>query len=262
MSQALLRNFIPAALWLALCLLPGTLRAQSEIHLQLGRLVNPFSGEQARTRILTYQYAGSWALGENYLFVDFLDDDLNDGFNDQNFYTEWYPTVNLSNLQSREPWSGAVRDVGFIAGINAEGDPDVLKLLPGLRLSWNVPGFVFFNTDYTLMLDRSDGLAQGGAPATGDQAMFDISWGKAFTLGGHAFWFTGHIEYISGTYTENGARVRDWILAQPQLGWDLGKWLFNVENQLFLGIEYQYWKNKLGANESDNTPQLWVMWRI
>ena len=33
-------------------------------------------------------------------------------------------------------------------------------------------------------------------------------------------------------------------------------------NQLFLGVEYQYWRNKLGVANDDNIAQLWVMWRL
>ena len=56
--------------------------------------------------------------------------------------------------------------------------------------------------------------------------------------------------------------VKGWILAQPQLGWDIGKALAGRPNQLFLGIEYQYWWNKLGVDDDDNVAQLWVMWRL
>ena len=56
--------------------------------------------------------------------------------------------------------------------------------------------------------------------------------------------------------------MKGWILAQPQLGWDIGKALTGAANQLFLGVEYQYWWNKLGVDDDDNVAQLWVMWRL
>ena len=92
--------------------------------------------------------------------------------------------------------------------------------------------------------------------------MFDVSWGAAFDIGRQSFWFTGHAEYIGATINEFDDAVRGWILAQPQLGWDVGKVATGSANQLFLGVEYQYWRNKFGAANDDNVAQLWVMWRL
>ena len=121
---------------------------------------------------------------------------------------------------------------------------------------------MFFNTDVTAFIDASNGVAQGGAPRTGDSFMVDVNWGAAFEIGTQSFWFTGHAEYIGATTDELGGVVEDWILAQPQLGWDLGKALTGHANQLFIGVEYQYWRNKLGVNVDENLAQLWIMWRL
>ena len=83
-----------------------------------------------------------------------------------------------------------------------------------------------------------------------------------FDIGRQSFWFTGHAEYIGATTNEMGDAVKGWILAQPQLGWDGGKAVTGATNQLFLGVEYQYWRNKLGVANDDNIAQLWVMWRL
>ena len=72
---------------------------------------------------------------------------------------------------------------------------------------------------------------------------------------------TGHAEYIGKTTDEFGNQVRSWILAQPQLTWDLGA-VFGAANQLLAGIEYQYWRNKLGTAAHDNVCQLLVIWRL
>ena len=67
---------------------------------------------------------------------------------------------------------------------------------------------------------------------------------------------------MGATTNELGHAVKPSLLAQPQLGWDLGKALTGHDNQLFLGVEYQYWGNKLGVDGGDNVAQLWVMWRM
>ena len=241
---------------------PAVAAAQTEFHYQYGKLANPFSGERAYTSILTVQQASGWALGESFVFIDFIEDGGADGFNDKNFYGEWYPTLSFGKLANRTVGGGPIRDVALIGGVNFDGDADVLKYLPGARLSWDVPGFLFFNTDLTAFIDASSGIKGGGAPRTTNGFMFDVSWGAAFDLGRQSFWFTGHAEYIGATTNELGGAVKGWILAQPQLGWDLGKAVTGSANQLFLGVEYQYWWNKLGVDDDDKVAQLWVMWRL
>ena len=60
---------------------------------------------------------------------------------------------------------------------------------------------------------------------------------------------------------EFGEDVKSSILAQPQFTWDLGK-VVGAPNQLMIGIEYQYWLNKLGTEEDERTAQLLVVWRF
>ncbi|MDE2833483.1 MAG: nucleoside-binding protein [Bacteroidota bacterium] len=247
---------------LALFFVAMPARAQLDFQFQYGSLTNPFSGEQRATRILTFQHAGGWLLGDSFFFIDFIDDDKVDGFNDKEFYGEWYPTLSLSKLFGTDLKAGAIRDFSLISGLNFDGDADVLKYLPGLRLSWQVPGFIFLNTDFTAVLDMSNGLAKGGAPTTGDGFMFDVSWLLPFTLGSQSFAFMGHAEYISAVENELAQTVEAWILAQPQLTWDLGK-AFGSPNWLHMGVEFQIWRNKLGVEgEGDFVPQFLAIWRL
>ncbi len=241
---------------------PAVSGAQTEFHYQYGKLANPFARTRHFTHILTVQQASSWSLGDSFVFIDILEDGVADGFNDLEFYGEWYPTLSFGKLAGRTVGGGPVRDVALIGGMNFDADANVLKWLPGARLSWQVPGFVFFNTDFTAFIDANSGLDRGGAPRTTDSFMFDVSWGAAFDLGSQSFWFTGHAEYIGATTNELNQPVKGWILAQPQLGWDIGKAMTGSPNQLFLGVEYQYWWNKLGVDDDDNVAQLWVMWRL
>ena len=46
------------------------------------------------------------------------------------------------------------------------------------------------------------------------------------------------------------------------LAWISAKAVTGHSNQLFLGVEYQYWQNKLGTPTDENVAQLWVMWRL
>ena len=246
--------------WLVLAT-AATATAQTEFHYQYGKLTNPFSAARETTSILTVQHAMGWQLGDSFFVVDILDDGGDDGFNDKNLYGEWYPTLSFSKLTGTEIRMGPIRDIALIGGINVDGDADVLKYLPGVRASWKVPGFAFLNTDLTAFIDASSGVGRGGAPQTSNSFMVDVSWALPFEVGGQSFAVAGHAEYIRGTTDEFGNQVRSWILAQPQFTWDPGA-LVGAANRLLVGIEYQYWRNKLGTDNHENVPQLLVIWRL
>ena len=138
--------------------------SQTEFHLQYGKHKNPFSAATQQTFVFTVQQAAGWKLGDSFFFIDYLDDDERDGFNDRDFYGEWYPTLSLGKLANRELRVGPIRDFALIAGVNVGGDANVVKYLPGLRASWDLPGFAFLNTDLTAYIDDNIGVEGGGAP--------------------------------------------------------------------------------------------------
>jgi nucleoside-specific outer membrane channel protein Tsx len=239
----------------------------TEFQYQHGVLASPaFAGKtDAATNIYTLQHASGWGFGDVFFFIDNLHDSRQDGanFNDNDYYGELYVNFSLGKLSGKKVGAGPIRDVGLLLGINAGRDAKVRKYLPGIRLSWDIPGFAFLNTDFTAYLDDSAGAARGGAPAESDSQMVDVNWAYPFSLGRQSFSIEGHVEYIGKRSNEFGAEVSPWILAQPQFRWDAGKAFYGRPNQLFLGIEYQYWRNKLGdKSTSESRPQALLVWRF
>ena len=103
-----------------------------------------------------------------------------------------------------------------------------------------------------------------------DAWIVDFNWAYPFTIGSSKWTIEGHIEYIDGA--DQKVKVRgvgefdgereSWILAQPQLRVDIGDF-WGAPGQIFAGIEYQYWKNKLGDKETDeNVVQALLVWRL
>jgi len=237
----------------------------TELHYQRGRLAAPVfaGGARSDTDVITLQHASGWNFGDVFLFIDYLDDRDADGFNDEDFYGELYLNFSLGKLANRALSLGPVQDVGVLAGVNYARDAKVLKWLPGLRLSWDFPGFTFLNTDFTLYLDDSRGVAGGGAPAETDSYMIDINWQYPFQLGNQRFSIEGHGEYIGSRRDEFGNKVSDWILLQPQFRYDLGHLVFASPDRLLVGVEWQYWRHKLGDRDTDdNVLQALGVWRF
>ena len=257
-QSGLLRWIATACLVLAT---PAAAAGQAEFHYQYGKLANPFSGAQENTSILTVQHATGWKFGDSFFFLDILNDGLQDGFNDKDLYGEWYPTLSLGKVSGKKFQLGPIRDISIIGGLNFGADANVLKYLPGVRASWKVPGFAFLNTDVMAYIDGNSGVAGGGAPRTSNSFTVDVNWALPFQLGSQSFLMGGHAEYVGASTDEFGYPVKGWVLAQPQLTWDLGA-AFGAANHLLVGIEYQYWRNKLGVEKDEYAPQLLVIWRF
>ncbi|TBN55313.1 nucleoside-binding protein [Hansschlegelia quercus] len=225
----------------------------TEIQFQMGRLKNPFAASgatKAWTPIVTLQHASSWVFGDVFFFIDFLDDKHRDGFNDEDAYGELYLYFSSAKLLGMK-YGGALKDVGIVAGVNAGADPDYRGYLPGVYLDWNVPGFAFFRTQFTALIDDSKKNGGNGSQKDGWQA--DASFAAPFELAGQYFSFEGHIEYTENSRNKTyNSKMKDWILAQPQLRWDAGYALTGKKDVFFLGTEYQFWMNKLGTNVDES----------
>lgn len=237
----------------------------NELHYQRGTLAAPTfaGGARSDTQILTLQHASGWGFGDLFFFADWLDDRNNDSFNNHDLYSEFYLNFSLGKLTGQEFDIGPINDLGLLVGFNYSRDSRVRKWLPGFRLSWDLPGFTFFNTDLTLYLDDSAGISGGGAPAEDDSYMLDINWAYPFTLGKQRFSIEGHGEYIGERHNEYGQTVHDWVLLQPQLRYDLGHGLGQHPDRFFVGVEWQYWHHKLGDRDtSENVLQALLVWRM
>ena len=86
--------------------------------------------------------------------------------------------------------------------------------------------------------------------------MVDFNFARPFTIGESNFSIEGHVEYVGERRNEFGGRVEAWILAQPQLRW-------NPNDRVSLGIEYQFWINKLGDGATDESAvQALFVWKL
>ena len=231
--------------------------SHTELQLQYGNLDIPTfaGGGDSYHLIYTLQHASGWKYGDNFFFVDVLDA-RNPGFQDFDLYGEWYSNFSLGKIRENEVGTGFISDVGLILGINWADDANVRKYLPGLRLALDLPGFAFANLDFAAYIDGSEGAASGGAPSEDDAFMVDFNFARPFMIGGSSFSIEGHMEYVGERVNEFGGEVESWILAQPQLRW-------NPNDRVSLGIEYQFWMNKLGDPATDESAvQALFVWKF
>ena len=249
-----------------LLVLPALLLAQpglafqwsnTELHLQYGNLDVPtFAGGGDVTHVIyTFQHASGWKYGDNFLFVDVIDAQQ-PGFQDSDVYGEWYSNFSLGKITGKQLGGGVFSDIGVIVGIQYADDAKVRKYAAGVRLALDLPGFAFANLDTMALFDGSQGASSGGAPKEDDTLLIDFNFGRPFKIGESSFSIQGHIEYSHERDNEFGGKTRSWILAQPQLRW-------HPTDRIALGIEYQFWMNKLGDGATDeNAVQALLVWKF
>lgn len=229
----------------------------TELHLQYGALDVPTfaGGGSAHHIIYTVQHASGWKYGNNFFFLDTLDSQ-EQGFQDFDHYGEAYASFSLGKISGKELIAGPISDLGFLVGINAGDDAKVMRYVAGVRLALSLPGFAFANLDVAALIDDSEGAASGGAPKQEDAFLVDLSFARPFSIGEAKFSIEGHLEYLGERENEFGDSQESWILFQPQIRWQ-------ANENLHLGIEYQYWRNKLGDPATDESAvQALLVWRF
>jgi len=247
----------------------------TEVQLQaFGELERAGTGGTADTTIITFQHAGGWEYGDNFLFVDHSRYSVNNNANfpvedSSEFYGEWYSNFSLGAITGNNISFGPVKDIGIVAGFNFAPKVDSMWILPGVRFSLDLPGFAFAQIDVTSYIHQGGGSTSSPVFTVVDEDssfMIDFSWAYPFKIGSTSWSIEGHLEYIDGrqqTSNFGTTELESWVLFQPQIRLDLGEALGNKAGRLFVGMEYQYWKNRLGEKGTDdNTAQFLAVWRF
>jgi nucleoside-specific outer membrane channel protein Tsx len=192
--------------------------------------------------ILTFEHASAWKLGSNFFFFD-----VTQPFGDDTaIYGEWYTRFAWSKLGLVDEGKGMLQDVSFAGSINA--GTAFRAYLAGVTLHLRVPGFSFVDLDVMAYDDRSDSEVT---------YIVTPAWELPFDVGRAAMRFRGFVDVIGA----EGNRSSQ-VLAQPQLLTDLGA-LWGRKSRFFLGVEYQYWRNKYGnAGVDESVPQLVLLWEL
>lgn len=234
----------------------------NEVHFQYGSLKNTaFTGGGADDNfIVTWNHASLWQGLETFVFVDHIS---RKGAG-SDIYMEAYTGMGLKSLTGTPLSFGPVKDIGPRIGLNWGAKTNIRKHLLGLRVAWEVPHFVYFNTDFFAFLDASSGAASGGVPKQSDSWQADLNWAtRNIRIGEARFSLVGHMEYTGARTNEFGAPVSWTFLAQPQLRYDLGHALNGKANTLYVGVEGLIWLNKKGDPTTDEASmQALLVWRF
>lgn len=237
--------------------------------LRSNRFREPNNPNKVTKDVLTIQHADGYSLGRNFFFIDFMKsghqelDLAGRRESPSEIYGEAYTTLSLSRLTGESFSAGIVRDLGLTAGIKggskrSQLHPRPRTYLAGFTVDFAVPKG-FFNVDVLAYSDHGCYIGISDCPAYRDTYQVLPNWNFPFSVGGIDGEFAGFVEFIGS----RGAGTVAQVLSQPQLRFDIGKPLFGSKGSLYAGIEYQYWRNKLGEKGVDEThPQLLVLWKF
>lgn len=185
----------------------------------------------AERQIYTFEHAGRFSWGDSFFFLDHI----RSRHGDRDNYAEWAPRYRLDGLSSR---LGSSLFPRFYLASTLEMSSQATHKLLGLGTDVVVPGFSFVQVNLYRRLNEDKA----------DNWQTTISFGRPFELSGQQLLWDGFIDWFS-TSTDQRASVN----FTSQLKWLLSP-LLGIEQKLYLGIEYVWWRNKFGLADLPSRP--------
>ena len=191
--------------------------------------------EQQQT--LTFEHASGWSVGDVFFFVDAIHFSDVDAGDDTTYYGEFSPRLSFGKLSGAKLAAGPVTDV-LLAATYEFGENDIKAYLIGPGFDLAIPGFDYFQLNLYRRHLESD--------ADGD-GLWQITpvWSYTLPVGGSDLVIDGYADWVLG----NDGGYRNNLHFNPQIKYDLGKALNLSAKQLYVGVEYDYWKNKYGLED-------------
>lgn len=216
----------------------------SALNISLFRGNNYATGNQ-HALTLRFDQANNWQYGDSFFFFDITNPDQNG----TSIYGEWQPRLSFSKITGHKIGWGPVSDVLLASEINVSGT-NSRAYLYGLGFNIAIPGFTFFKLNTYVRDDPS---------LAGNTYQISMVWLKKFLINNRvSFDFAGFIDDAGKESTKNAN-----FLAKPRLMLDLGRLVWKSPNNLFVGVQYVYWNNKLGIKGlTESVPEAMLTWKI
>ncbi|WP_434456771.1 hypothetical protein JQR85_15295 [Stutzerimonas urumqiensis] len=185
---------------------------------------------------VTFEHANGWKYGDTFLFIDSIhyNGETDD---DSSFYGEFSPRFSFGRLLGQDLSFGPVKDV-LLATTYEFGEGDVESYLIGPGFSLAIPGFDFFNLNFYRREADGDRDGDGVWQVT-------PNWAITIPVGNSDIRIDGFMDWV----VDNDEGYHSNLHFNPQIKYDLGKALNWGEKQLYVGIEYDYWKDKYGIDD-------------
>ena len=190
---------------------------------------------------VTLETVGAWKYGDWFAFQDFIQFN---GADDETTYGEISPRFSFGKILNKDLSLGPVKDFS-LALTYEQGEGPVKSFLYGLGMDLAIPGFSYFS----LNTYKRHAISTGNIS---DGWQFTPAFRVDFPIGNANIVLDGFVDWV---FSADNANYEENIHINPQLKYDLGKSLMGdaKANKLFVGIEYDYWKNKYGVDGIDQS---------
>lgn len=182
-------------------------------------------------QVLTIEHAAATSWGDSFFFLDHMKSNNGQHSN----YAELQPRFSLGKNGWQLAPGGLIKDVLLASHI--EMSSQRTNLLYGVGLDLALPGLKF--TQLNFYRRNNEQVA--------DNWQATLVWGAPFQVGGQSFLYDGFVDWASGSVDQHANL--NWT---SQLKW-LASNLWQGKSQVWLGVEYVWWRHKFGVTDS---PQL------
>lgn len=179
-------------------------------------------------QVLTIEHAAATSWGDSFFFLDHMKYANGQHSN----YAELQPRFSLGKNGWQVNPGALVKDVLLASHI--EMSSQRTNLLYGVGLDLAVPGMKF--TQLNFYRRNNEHIA--------DNWQATLAWGAPFQLAGQAFLYDGFIDWASSSADQHANF--NWT---SQFKW-LASSLWQGKSQVWLGVEYVWWRHKFGVTDS------------
>lgn len=227
------------------------------------QFTEPKNDKKIKKHVLGLTHASGYDYGQNFFNVDLLQSDSNDpasndakGEGDGAFeaYVTYRHQLHLGKIFDADLSFGPVKELGLTAGFDANTKntsfgPRKQMIVVGPTLKFDVPkGFLDFSVLYAHERNRDGFKPAGEKDVTfNDYTIYNLTWGLPFELGAVPMKFQGFGNWA----TPKGQGTTDEKLVRTSLMVDAGQLAFNKSNTVWVGVGYEYWRNKFGNQNVD-----------
>ncbi len=244
--------------------------SSTEVQWLYGDIKFPSNTDEAKTSVFTLTNSSGGDSWGTFLFIDraTYDYDSKPGDNIE-FVSKYFANYSLSTLTGKNLSWEVISDTRLVAGYKHAPEVDSLWFMPGIQFELDLPGFDFSNLRFTYYKHQFGGSKHADHFTVRDETssyVINFAWKYPFMIGSTHWTLEGFAEFVKGNTQISNFGTTDkasWLLAQPQLRMDLGDALGMQSNTFFVGIEYQFWNNKLGNSAVDeSSPQFMMAYRF
>ena len=244
--------------------------SRTEIQWLRGDIQFPSNDDTVKTSVITLTGTAGGEGWGTFFFIDHASYNYDNKSGDNTeFVSKFWANYSLSALTERELKFGMIKDIRLVAGLKHAPEVDSVWFMPGIQLDLNLPGFSFANVRIAGYQHISGGrLAAKHFTTLDEENSYQVNfvWRYPFMIGASKWSVEGFAEWVKGSkqISNFGSKERSsWLFIQPQIRMDFGPMIGLPDDKLFVGIEYQYWQNKLGNPLIDESaPQLLIAYHF